>query len=77
MAIVYYLLVVGAAVAISRTVQRLRERGATPVVLYHKPTGRIITIPKQYESEAVDQLIQDLNELPPHTGLDSAEFQVL
>lgn len=80
MAVHYVLIAACLAYPVYKAAQGLREllrEPAGPLLLYHKPTGKIITIPREYESGAVDQLIADFNSLPPHVMLNSPEFQVL
>jgi hypothetical protein len=55
----------------------LLSRSTAPLLLYHKPTGKLISIPREYESDAVDHLIADLKSLPRPTPINSPDFQVL
>jgi hypothetical protein len=56
---------------------RLQRLSRKPILLYHKPTGKLITMPGRYEHLAITQMLADLDSLPGHVTLDSPEFQVI
>lgn len=54
-----------------------RKRAKKPYMFYHKPSGKLLVIPANYDAGATQELLADLDSLPPDVYLNSPGWQAI